>query len=102
MVEVFGVNDDVIEQLLFELFGIVCPCNELVDGKLCRGGVSLWDVRENGSHPLHVVRHKPSAPIQVVEPLAEVEVVEEEHRRTDGAFEEVVHGVGDLKFDIEW
>ena len=30
-----------------------------------------------------------------------MEVVEVEHRRTDGAFEEVVHEIGNLKFDIE-
>ena len=32
--------------------------------------------------------------------LSEVEVIEEEHRRTDGSFEEVVHEL-DLKFDIK-
>ena len=44
--------------------------------------------------PLHVLRHKPSAPIEVVESLPKVEVVEEQHSCTDGTFEEVVHEIG--------
>jgi hypothetical protein len=73
------------------IFGIVCPRNELVDGKLRSSGVSLWYVREDGGKALYVLRHKPSTPIEVIESLPVVEVVEVEHRRTDGARKEVVH-----------
>ena len=49
------------------------------------------------------MRHKPCAPIQVIQPTSVVEVVEEEHRRTDGALEEVVfyHCGRGLKFDTD-
>ena len=65
-------------------------------------GQGLHSVCQTEGRPsLDVLGYKSGRTVEHVQVLAEVEVVEEEHRRTDGAFEEVVHGVGDLKFDIE-
>ena len=91
--DVFGVYDDVAEQLLFELFGCVSPGNKCVNH--CILGVVAHEcgVGDEGGHAFHVLRHKPSTPIKVIEMLSEVEVIECEHCRTDGAFEEVVHGM---------
>jgi len=61
----------------------------------------MGGVGQEGGKSLYVLRHKPSAPIEVIEMLSEVEVVECKHSCTDGTLKEVVHGNWGLKFGVK-
>ena len=76
------------ESSVYCVVGVVV---EEIDDVLNVVRVCIRGVREQGGKALHILGHKPSRSVEHGEVLAEVEVVEEEHRRTDGAFEEVVH-----------
>jgi len=79
---------------LVDVFDLVSEEHQLVDDCANVFSVSVRHRCEEGGKALHILRHKPSAPIEVIESLAEVEVVEEQHSCTYGTLKEVVHGIG--------
>jgi len=79
------------DEVVVYVVGVVV---EQVDDVLNVVRVCIRRVREQGGKALDVLGYKSCGSVEHVQVLAEVEVVEEEHRRTDGAFEEVVHCIG--------
>ena len=81
---------EVEDEAVVYVIGVVV---EKVDDVLNVVRVCVRCVREQGGKAFDVLGDKSGRTVEHSEVLTEVEVVEVEHRRTDGAFEEVVHEI---------